>query len=148
MSVVLPDIHCRPEWPFESYASAWLQFRALTDENRVTADHILSRSGWPRTLPNLRMADFGCGDGRLIETLLSTVQQPVSTVHLTDINPELLEQASERIKRLKSVQYVDAVCQSAGDAMLRMANDIDAALAVHLLYLPGEDETRRFLTAL
>jgi SAM-dependent methyltransferase len=137
----------RIEWPFESYASAWLQFRALSDECQLTAKHILSRHGWPRS-SDLRLADFGCGDGRLIEALIVSSQQYIDTVHLIDVNPELLAQAQARIERLGLVKNVEAHCASAGDGMLQLGREIDVALAIHLLYLLNEQETHRFLGGL
>lgn len=139
-------IDSRAEWPMESYMSAWRLFRRLSDESQVTAEHIISRKLWPHHLPDLRIADLGCGDGRVLEALILSSPKPVRAAHLVDINSELLEHAEYRIKGLELVDNVMTSCKSAGDAILDIANHIDAALAVHLVYLLKEHELQELFS--
>jgi Methyltransferase domain len=114
---------------------------------RIISEHIISRPSWPRS-PDLRLADFGCGDGRLIEALIVSAHQSIDTVHLIDLNPELLVQVQERIEHLGLVKNIEAHCAQASEAMLQLGREIDAALAIHLLYLASEQETYQFLKGL
>jgi len=132
----------------EAYMSDWRLFRRLSDENRVTAEHILQSRRWPRRKAILRVADFGCGDGMLIQALLVQSPTRITTVHLVDPDSELLEQAKSRVREIPSVSDLQATLARAEDVVRDITRKTDAALAVHLVYLLKENELRKLLGGL
>ena len=44
-----------------TYMAAWKTFRRLSDENRATARHLLSRPRWPHR-DGIKICDIGCGE--------------------------------------------------------------------------------------
>jgi len=140
------DVSPRAEWPMDTYISAWKLFRTMSDENELTARHILSRPRWPRDAGELRLVDFGCGDGTLVEALILECNQPIPLVHLVDPDEELLKQAKDRVAGLEPVRDVRATLGRAEEVVGEVTRDADAALAVHLVYLLKKSETNCLLT--
>jgi len=138
----------RSEWPMDSYISSWRLFRRLADENQITAEHVVSRHGWPHHTRNLRIVDFGCGDGTLIESIVLASTHPVATVHLIDPDQELLHQAKERIEGINVVRDVQGTQGRAEEVIQEATREADVALAVHLVYLLKEDELKKLLAGL
>lgn len=135
----------RAEWPMDFYISAWRLFRRLSDENRLTADHLLSRPKWPREIPRLTIVDFGCGDGTLLESLILASSTPVDVAHLVDPDPDLLNQAKSRIAGLDLIGNVQTTLARAEDVAEPTTADADVALAVHLVYLLNNGQLQRLL---
>jgi SAM-dependent methyltransferase len=142
------DMDSRAEWPMETYMSAWRLFRRMSDENQLTARHLLSRRLWPRDKQGLRIADFGCGDGMVIEALTLASQRPFNAIHLVDIDPELLEQGRRRVEGLGIVKNLTTIPAGAEEVVRDVTRQADAALAVHLIYLLKEAQLKSFLADL
>jgi len=123
------------QWPMPSYLAAWKVFRKISDENRCTATHLLSRQTWPRGLDKLHVVDFGCGDGGLLEELILASQQEFSTIHLVDLDPELLAAASDKIASLNLTRTLLKTLGRAEDVAGIVAQGAHVGLAVHLVYL-------------
>jgi SAM-dependent methyltransferase len=138
----------RDEWPMATYMSAWRLFRRLSNENAVTAQHILSRRMWPRGQRDLHIVDFGCGEGLLIEALILASQREINTVHLVDIDPELLDQGGRRVENLGLTQNMIMTLGNAANVVGNVTRVADAALGVHLVYLLKELELKRFVADL
>lgn len=134
----------RLDWPVPSYISAWQAFRGLSDEDIRTAEHLVSRAGWPtKSSPDfpLRLLDLGCGDGRMIEAVARVAHRP--TLHLVDPDDELLEQAAERLRSSGCFSTLRTTRGRAENLIGEAMAAADAVLAVHLIYLLSEDDVRR-----
>src|SRR5687768_4187145 len=123
------------EWPMESYLTAWKMFRLLSDENRATAQHIVSRSHWPRR-GSLSLLDLGCGDGRLVEQVALLSPDPITRVTLVDPDAELLSEAEATIRETETVQEVTTIQLPLEDVD---KNGFSAILLVHVVYLLREE---------
>jgi SAM-dependent methyltransferase len=142
------EIDSRAEWPMETYMSAWRVFRRMSDENQLTAQHLLSRRYWPRDKQGLRIADFGCGDGMIIEALALASPRTVNAIHLVDIDQELIEQAKRRVEGLGIVKDLKTITGRAEKLIRDVMHEADVGLAVHLVYLLKESQLRALLAAL
>ena len=87
----------RHQWPMDTYLAAWKTFRRLSNENKVTAEHIVKRPHWPDHSEQV-LIDVGCGDGKLLEEIL-LVDQCVREVRLIDPDCELLSEAEKCLKK-------------------------------------------------
>jgi len=124
----------RNEWPMASYMAAWRTFRRLSDENRATARHLLSRSRWPHR-DGITICDIGCGDGRLVETLVMESATEISSVVLVDPDAGLVEEARTCVSATSSKRKVTGINDSAEAAFPGCAADADVSLLVHVVYL-------------
>lgn len=124
----------RDEWPMDCYVSAWKTFRSMADENERTASHLLSRPHWPKG-GDYRIADIGCGDGKLITELLIRSPFSVSGVTLVDPDGDLLDEAVAELDDKPLTGRIEKVLGTAQDHFEGVASRCDVALAVHLVYL-------------
>jgi SAM-dependent methyltransferase len=134
-------------WPCNSYLSAWKTFRLISNENEVTANHLLARTSWPRK-ENITICDLGCGDGHLIEQLILTSPTKIAKVHLLDPNSELMREAHERVCETNLTN--DVVCL-VGTAERRFAEctvGIDVILLIHVVYLMENGALLKILSSI
>ena len=124
----------RNEWPMAGYMSAWKTFRRLSDENRATARHLLSRPRWP-SRDGVTICDVGCGDGRLAEMLLLESTARVSSVVLVDPDETLLDEARVCVSATDPGRVIEAIAQPAEKAFPRCAERADVSMLVHVVYL-------------
>jgi SAM-dependent methyltransferase len=127
-------IMARAEWPMETYLAAWKTFRRLSNENTTTARHLVGRSAWPKEHP-VRILDVGCGDGHLLEEVLTQSPVGIDEVRLIDPDPELLSEAVNCVHHTSLTNRVVSVLGTADEAFEREAAGVNAILAVHLVYL-------------
>lgn len=135
----------RNEWPMATYMAAWKTFRRLSDENRATARHLLSRARWPHR-DGITICDVGCGDGRLVETLVMESTTGISSVVLVDPDGSLLEEASTCVSTSPE-RSVRAIKDSAERAFPACAEGADVSLLVHVVYLIPNGGLRHLLEA-
>lgn len=130
-----------------SYKAAWIAFRENSDENERTAAHLLQQHHWPRKASgSLRLIDYGCGDGRMIEAVAQA--SGGCTVQLVDPDREMLQEAVDRLSRLRPEVVIAPANQRAEALGAHTLLQPDAALGVHLMYLMGKDEREALLRAL
>src|SRR5688500_17242379 len=91
----------------ETYLTAWRVFRTLSDENDKTADHLLTRHGWPARA-GITMGDVACGDGRLLDRISIIGSRPIRKAVLIDPDEALLAEAEALIRSKNLVAEVEA----------------------------------------
>jgi 2-polyprenyl-3-methyl-5-hydroxy-6-metoxy-1,4-benzoquinol methylase len=124
----------RTEWPMDSYLGAWKTFRQAANENESIASHLVSRASWPSG-EGLRICDVGCGDGRLLETLILEPTITVEEVTLVDPDEELLNEAKRILRAETPVPQINPLLLTAEEAFPECAVDADVILLVHVVYL-------------
>lgn len=78
----------REEWPSELYVEAWKAFRTLSNENEVTAEHLVRLPSWPKR-NDLVICDLGCGPGQVARYL----HERGADVRGVDLSPGMIERA-------------------------------------------------------
>jgi SAM-dependent methyltransferase len=116
----------------EVYLSSWKTFRAISDENVVTAKHILSLPTWKDGVPIL---DLGCGDGLILQSLITQAGAPVPEVMLIDPDKEMLLEARQHIKETHLVSTI-TIDQALFESVLPLyISSAEMVLAIHIVYL-------------
>jgi hypothetical protein len=123
-----------PTWPCNSYLSAWKTFRLISNENEVTASHLLTRKNWPRK-ENIAICDLGCGDGHLVEKIILKSPTKIAKLYLLDPDAELMREAHERISEINLVSNVVCSVSKAEDGLLECVTGTDVILLIHVVYL-------------
>jgi hypothetical protein len=137
-------IMARSEWPMETYLAAWKTFRRLSNENAATARHLVGRPAWPKKHP-INILDLGCGDGHLLEEVLTQSPVGIDEVRLVDPDPELLGEAVNCVHHTSLTGRVVSVVGTLDEVYEREASGVDAILAVHLVYLLEAESVQRLL---
>lgn len=130
------------EWPMEDFVYAWKIFRDKSNENIDIADHILSRSNWPKSLRMLRILDLGCGDGRLLARLTLSCNQNIDKVHLLDPDEKLLNEAIVTLQNIDSVKEISSTLGKAEEHISNIVKGKNIILAVHIVYFFDEEALR------
>jgi SAM-dependent methyltransferase len=138
----------RSEWPMPDYIDAWRVFRNLSDENEIMASTIAGASGWPSISKTVSLADLGCGDGRLSETLVRQIKQSISHLYLIDPDEQLLSEAEKRLKAVVSEKQLSVILDRAESVMSKLAESVDAAILCHVVYLLPNEVFRSLLEEL
>ena len=134
----------RQEWPMGSYKNTWRLFRRMSNENDVTAEHLISRSHWPR-VKNLALLDIGCGDGLLTERIVLRSKKPVAEVRLLDPDKDFLGEAKAHITETGVVTNVKCRQGLAEDNLPECCRGVHAILAVHVVYLMRNGAFKRLI---
>jgi SAM-dependent methyltransferase len=121
-----------------TYFERWRTFRSVSDENRVTARHLLSRPRWPRK-NNAVIVDVGCGDGELIRQVILDSRHPIGEVRLIDPDPELLNEATKQLRGIEVLGEVSSFCGKGEELAENCYIEADVVLAVHVVYLMSGD---------
>jgi SAM-dependent methyltransferase len=130
-----------------SYLAAWKAFRQAANENKRIARHLVSRPQWPRR-PRLRICDIGCGDGRLLETLILEAPDELGAVVLVDPDTDLLDEAVRAVTELNLVPEVIRIPSTAESAFPSCAADSDIVLMIHVVYLMESEHFAELLGVL
>ncbi|MEK6373246.1 MAG: class I SAM-dependent methyltransferase [Acidobacteriota bacterium] len=136
----------REEWPSELYVEAWKAFRTLSNENEVTAEHLVRLPSWPKR-NDLVICDLGCGDGRLVEQAVLRSISSVAEVRLIDPDEDLLTEAVRVVSETGLVKNVQRSLATAEQVFPECAKTSDAVLLVHVVYLMKNGAFRRLLDA-
>ena len=136
----------REEWPSELYVEAWKAFRSLSNENEVTAEHLVTRPSWPKR-NDLVLCDLGCGDGKLVEQIVLRSISTVREVRLIDPDEDLLNEAVRVVSETGLVKSVLRSLATAEQAFPACAASSDALLLVHVVYLMKNGGFKRLLDA-
>ena len=134
----------RHEWPMDVYLSAWKTFRRLSNENAATAEHLIQQPKWPTT-DGIRVVDIGCGDGRLLETILLQNPTEVNSAVLIDPDIELLNEASACVR--DKVRDIETLCAGVEETFASKTRNADVVLLVHVVYLLRNGTLKRALEA-
>jgi hypothetical protein len=137
----------RTEWPMEGYLSAWRTFRRMSNENAVTAAHLVSLPRWPRKKDTV-ICDLGCGDGRLLESIVVKSPEEIGEVRLVDPDGVLLREAEQCLEESGLVRVVRSTLGTAEEHCSVAARDADVVLAVHVAYLLAPDSFDAVLSQL
>lgn len=129
----------------ERYLSSWKIFRAISDENIVTAGHILSLPVWRDVSSVL---DFGCGDGLITKALVLKSPQNIDKVTLVDPDTEMLLEAEIHLKEIGLVPDMRSVNAKFEDCVGYYTQEADIILAIHLVYLLTEESFKLLLDSL
>jgi len=131
------------------YIRAWQLFRQLSDEDRKTAEMLLTRRHWPRR-NGVRIVDVGCGDGRILREVLTHVDSSHHDIVLLDPDEELLAIADRSIRGLDdiTVAHIETLNQSLEESLPGMCVGADVVLAVHVVYLLELDAVRKLVDAM
>jgi len=119
------------------YVEAWRTFRSLSNENEVTAAHLISRPGWPKR-PGSVLVDIGCGDGRLLGEVLKRSEGRIATVWLIDPDAAFLTEAQTTLAQDNPAVKVHSLLGSGEDQLTAVTDRFDVCLAVHVVYLMKE----------
>jgi len=117
-----------------TYFERWRTFRSVSDENKVTARHMLSRPRWPRS-DNTVIVDIGCGDGELVRQVVLDSRVPVGEVRLIDPDAELLERAAKQLRGIDVVGEVSPFLGNGEELAAECCIGAHVVLAVHVVYL-------------
>jgi hypothetical protein len=137
----------RAEWPSTAYLSAWKTFRLLSNENEMTARHLLDRPSWPRK-EGLVLSDIGCGDGRLSQLMVVKNPTSVREVRLVDPDGDLLAEAERCLIETTPVTTVSTVARAAEDGLPEIVMGCDVILLVHVVYLMRNYSLQKLLDSL
>jgi hypothetical protein len=118
--------------PREKYLSSWKIFRAISNENEVTANHILSLKSWEDINSIL---DLGCGDGLITKSLVLNSEPKVNEVILIDPDKEMLDEAYLHIREINVVPDIKKELSTFENCFKNYIAQADIAIAVHLVYL-------------
>lgn len=116
----------------ERYLSTWKVFRSISDENHITATHILSLDSWENINSIL---DLGCGDGLITKSIVLNSSAQIDKVMLLDPDKEMLEEASLNLTELGVVPEVERRVSKFEDYLTNHSITVDVILAIHLVYL-------------
>lgn len=116
----------------ERYLATWKIFRSISDENRITAEHITSLNAWQGVNSYL---DIGCGDGLISKSIAISNQTAIEKIILLDPDAEIVNEAELHLTELNLVPKIEKHWCSFEDKYLELINKVQAALAVHLVYL-------------
>lgn len=129
----------------DRYISSWKVFRSISDENVVTAKHILSLSSWANVKSIL---DLGCGDGLIMKSLLVNSPFPIDRVTLLDIDKEMLEEAEMHVNELGLSTHVTKIEAPLQESFNIAVVGVDLILAVHIVYLISFESFVQLITTL
>jgi len=132
------------KWPWDSYLPAWKTFRRISNENTVTAKHLLSRKKWPQK-DNITVCDLGCGDGLLLETIILESPTIISEVRLLDPDWGLLSEAISRVNETGHVGKVISYLDTAESGFPHCAEGVDVITGVHIVYFMENEAFQRIL---
>lgn len=127
------------------YLSSWKIFRAISDENIVTASHILSLPAWGDVSS---VVDFGCGDGLITKALVLKSPQNIDKITLVDPDTEMLLEADIHLKEIGLVPDLRSVNAKFEDCVGYYTRDADVILAIHLVYLLSEESFKLLIDSL
>ncbi|MCU7838872.1 MAG: class I SAM-dependent methyltransferase [Candidatus Thiodiazotropha sp. (ex Troendleina suluensis)] len=135
------------EFPSDVYIDSWKAFRCESDEDDRVATYILDSQFWP-SKSDIRILDVGCGDGRIINRLMSYCD--LGSVVLVDPDQQLLADAKVLVTGKGKGAHVEAVNSVIGkDLLEEVGVDHDVIIIVHMLYLiKDKEEFLGFLDAL
>ena len=137
----------RAEWPMASYMASWKLFRQVSDENEVTAQHILSCPAWP-TEQAISILDVGCGNGHVVGRILALCMNGVANVRLLDPDEELLSEAYKHILETRVTDDVITHLGSVSRYIPDVYEGVDVVLAIHVAYLMEPSEFGQMMAAL
>jgi hypothetical protein len=122
----------RQEFPLETYLSSWKLFRYSSNENIVTAEHLLASKSWKQ---HSKILDVGCGDGLIVREVAYRSSSPIQEIHLLDADLELLQEAYKHVSALNIVSSVKTYHCNICEQVPTCYSEVDAILAIHLAYL-------------
>ena len=129
----------------ERYLSTWKVFRSISDENIITANHILSLPSWDQVNTIL---DLGCGDGLITKSIVLKSPEQVDKVILVDPDKEMLDEAYIHLTEIGIVPDVERVSSKFEDCVNKYIAQTDIVLAVHLVYLITPESFRVLIDSL
>lgn len=116
----------------ERYLSTWKIFRAISDENMITAHHLHSLDSWK----NIRsFLDLGCGDGLIAKGLVLNSPDQINKVILVDPDAEMVNEAEMHLSEIGVVEEVEKHLSGFESCFDTCVAKADIVLAVHLVYL-------------
>lgn len=116
----------------ERYLSTWKVFRSISNENHITANHILSLDSWENINSIL---DLGCGDGLITKSIVLNSPEQINKVILLDPDKEMLDEAYLHLTELGIVPDVEKEISKFEDYLNNNIINADVVLAIHLVYL-------------
>jgi SAM-dependent methyltransferase len=129
----------------ERYLSTWKIFRSISDENYITARHVLSLDIWNDIESVL---DLGCGDGLIMKSLVLNSPEQIEKVVLVDPDKEMLDEAVLHLSELGIVDEIQSEVAKFEDVLYKYIHSVDLILAVHLVYLVSPDVFKTLLNSL
>lgn len=129
----------------ERYLSTWKVFRSVSNENQITAKHILSLDSWENVHSIL---DLGCGDGLITKSIVLESETDIEKVILLDPDKEMLDEAYMHLTEINLVPEVNKVVSKFEEYLANNLITTDVVLAVHLVYLITPDSFRRLIESM
>ena len=129
----------------ERYLSTWKIFRTLSDENSITAKHLLTLHSWCNINSVL---DLGCGDGLIMKNIVLLDSNKISKVILVDPDYEMLTEAKKQVAKTGLVQDVESYLSGFENCIDFCIEKADIILAVHLVYLITPESFNRLIDLL
>jgi trans-aconitate methyltransferase len=129
----------------ERYLSTWKIFRAISDENFITANHLLSLDSWDNIQSVL---DLGCGDGLISKSLVLNSPQQINKVILVDPDGEMVNEAEMHLSEIGIVDDVEKHLSGFETCFDVCVLKVDVVLAVHLVYLITTEAFQRLIDRL
>lgn len=133
------------EWPMPCYMNAWRIFRGASNENYVTAQHIVACDRWPRD-QSISIVDVGCGDGLLVSQIATLSPADIKAIRLIEPNTEFLSQAAKNCEsEAPYIESINTTFRNSGDTCFK---DASVVIAAHLVYLLPDGELELMLERL
>lgn len=129
----------------ERYLSTWKIFRLVSNENVVTAKHIVALHAFQS---KTSLLDLGCGDGLVISEIIRQSNTEISSVHLLDPDFQMLNEAFDNVLSLNKQIQINKWCGKVSQYFPVLNKKVEVILAIHLVYLLEEDELQSILSGL
>ena len=118
--------------PMESFIESWKTFREHANESETIASCLRNWTLWKYQQDN-RVADIGCGDGRMLEAIILKTAGPNVKILCTLLDPtrSFIEEAKQTARRLSNVTAVTTLHGSLRKHFRRLPDSLDIAFFIH-----------------
>lgn len=134
-------------FPTTSYFNDLDLYRSVSNENHLTAKHLVNLPQWSDFKGIL---DIGCGDGRMILELFEQIKPKslINEVRLIDLDKNRTERTKMFFSEFHRAKKVSIVNSNVIDCLSNCFEKINSALLIHVVYYLSEIELKQLINAL
>ena len=134
-------------FPTSTYFNDLDLYRSVSNENFVTAKHLVNLAQW-KNFQNL--LDIGCGDGRMILELFKQYnpKSQINEVRMIDLDKNRTERTKVFFSEFQRAKKITITNANIIDLLNTCFKDMDAALLIHVVYYLNENELKQLLKSL